>query len=367
MCSLKDGRIDRSPIDVAFLSLAVAGLVMLAALFPFLNALPCFAQGQFGERLRQRIQSRQRNQQGLSRGDVTNMQATSLVTAIDASTCKVAGLELAVWQPKASGTLPLVIFSHGFHGRNTQSEFLMRALAQAGYLVVAPNHKDALGAHALALHAEENSEAVSLHEITGEASEQRIEPGFSRRSQESFRQPLNWSEATYRNRRDDIAKLFSALRTDSRFEALIDWNRIALVGHSLGGYTVLGLAGAWPSWKLPGIKAVIAMSPYCQPYLAGGNLSSLDVPVMYQGGTRDFGITPFVKNAGGAFAKTGAPACFVEFDKMGHLGWTSFNRDTAQRDLIEQYCLAFLDQYLKDKSSAVLKTKVSGVSDLRSK
>ena len=27
------------------------------------------------------------------------------------------------------------------------------------------------------------------------------------------------------------------------------------IGHSLGGYTVLGLAGGWPSWKLPGIQS----------------------------------------------------------------------------------------------------------------
>ena len=32
-----------------------------------------------------------------------------------------------------------------------------------------------------------------------------------------------------------------------------------LAGHSLGGYTVLALAGAWPSWKLANVRAVLAL------------------------------------------------------------------------------------------------------------
>ncbi len=312
--------------------------------------LPVSAQGQFRERLLQRIQSRQNDSQtALSSRPQPAAQAVSVVAPSQASTAKIAGLDVAVWQPKGGGPFPLVIFSHGFHGRNTQSEFLMRAMAQAGYLVIAPNHRDAArtGSHG-------DSQASSR------ASSQSG-------SQESFRQPETWSDATYIDRRDDIAKLVSALHCDANFESLIDWKRVALAGHSLGGYTVLGLAGAWPSWKLPGVKAVVAMSPYCQPYLASGNLASLDLPVMYQGSIRDFGITPSVKKSAGAFAKTGAPAYFVEFDKMGHLGWTTFNHDKVKQDLITQYCLAFLDKYLNDQDSSVLKTKLPGVSDLRSK
>src|SRR5579872_3176388 len=57
----------------------------------------------------------------------------------------IAGRDVAVWKPEgaapASG-YPLILFSHGYTGCNTQSVFLMRALAHAGYLVLAPNHKD---------------------------------------------------------------------------------------------------------------------------------------------------------------------------------------------------------------------------------
>lgn len=350
MPSLKTTLVDHCPRVFSTLSLACTGLVVAAILISVSVVLPGSAQGQFRERLRQRIQSRQNDSQtALSSEPLPSAQAVSVVAPSQVSTAKIAGLDVAVWQPKGSGPFPLVIFSHGFHGRNTQSEFLMQAMAQAGYLVIAPNHRDA---------GRTGSPAGSP--ASSQASLQSS-------SQESFRHSENWSDATFIDRRDDIAKLLSALHCDAKFESLIDWKRIALAGHSLGGYTVLGLAGAWPSWKLPGVKAVIAMSPYCQPYLASGNLASLELPVMYQGGTLDFGITPSVKKPTGAFAKTGAPAYFVEFDKMGHLGWTTFNHDKVKQDLIRQYCLAFLDKYLNDQDSSVLKTKLPGVSDLRSK
>jgi len=66
--------------------------------------------------------------------------------AQEANHITVVGRDVAVWRP--SGTAPanghpLILFSHGFGGCNTQSVFLMQALAKAGYLVLAPNHRDA--------------------------------------------------------------------------------------------------------------------------------------------------------------------------------------------------------------------------------
>ena len=58
---------------------------------------------------------------------------------------------------------------------------------------------------------------------------------------------------------------FHGCATQSRFlMTAFDWKRCGLVGHSLGGYTLLGLGGAWPSWRFDGIKAVLALSPYVQ-------------------------------------------------------------------------------------------------------
>jgi dienelactone hydrolase len=249
--------------------------------------------------------------------------------------CRLAGLDLAVWKPEKAEKSPLVIFSHGFGGNSTQSAFLMRAMAKAGYLVIAPNHQDANG-----------------------AKETNMRPEIS------FAKNKEWSEKTYAGRRQDIVNLIEALHEDPAWDKQIDWSKLALCGHSLGGYTVLGLAGAWPSWKLDGVKAVIGLSPFVTPYTASGNLGSLNVPVMYQGGTRDWGITPFVKGPQGAFNQTGSPAYFINFSNFNHLTWSGFNQDPEKQDEIDYYCIAFLDKYLLGVDDTRLKKKLPDVTEL---
>jgi len=189
----------------------------------------------------------------------------------------IAGLDVVIWQPDETtpAALPIVVFSHGFHGCATQSRFLTTALASAGYLVVAPNHRDA---------------------TCNSGSARWID-----RPEQRFVEPETWDETSFRDRADDIIHLVAALKTTSAWRSRIDWQRFGLVGHSLGGYTVLGLGGAWPSWKLDGVKAVLALSPYVQLFLVRRTLAGLGAPVMYQGGTLDFGITPALHKAMGAY------------------------------------------------------------------
>lgn len=254
-----------------------------------------------------------------------------------AETTRLAGLDVSVWRPKNSHVpSPLVIFSHGFHGSSTQSTFLMRALADDGYLVIAPNHKDSM----------------------------RENPRMSM-ADAGFGKPDGWTDATFSDRRDDVIRLVRSLKTDPQWSKSIDWTRLALAGHSLGGYTVLGLAGAWPSWKLPDIKAVVAMSPYCAPFVQRGTLSALKVPVLYEGGTRDVGITPTVKRRGGAFDLTPAPAEYVEFEGAGHFAWTDLN--PKYQESIDYYSIAFLDKYVKGDRSTDRANRRSDVADMRSK
>jgi predicted dienelactone hydrolase len=256
---------------------------------------------------------------------------------------EIAGLKVNVWRSTGDrpGTVPLVIFSHGFHGSSTQSKFLMAALADDGYLVIAPNHRDAVRA--------------------GKMDE------FSFRPDVGFGKPDDWSDDTYRDRASDIQSLLVALKNDPKWNAMVDWERVTLAGHSLGGYTVLGLAGGWPSWKPEGvkIKAVLALSPYCTPFIRKQTLGKLETPVLYQGGTRDFGITPFVKRSGGAFDATSAPAYFVEFDGAGHFAWTDLKTD--HHPSIEHYSIAFLDKHLGRGNPDDLARKLADVSELKAK
>lgn len=234
----------------------------------------------------------------------------------------LAGLKVHVWAPdgEAMGPLPVILFSHGFHGCATQSRFLMRALADAGFLVFAPNHRDATCSG-------------------GDAH-------WTERSAVPFKDGGAWTAATYADRCEDMQRLVRAIGSDARYGPRADLAHIGLAGHSLGGYTVLGLAGAWPAWRLPHATAVLALSPYVQPFLIHDTLRGVDLPTMLQGGTLDFGITPTLHKSMGAYEELHAPKYYVEFRGASHFAWTDLGH--AAHDSIVAYSVAFMKRYVKD-------------------
>jgi predicted dienelactone hydrolase len=273
----------------------------------------------------------------------------------------IAGRDVAVWKPAGNAPdngFPVILFSHGYTGCNTQSIFLMEALAQAGYLVLAPSHADAQCRDANHKDGAAWYPGKMLDDL------QKAHP------QESFRDPDKWSDAIYKDRVADMeAVLDGVLREKSFLGVPVDSQRVGVSGHSLGGYTALGMAGAWPSWKDKRFKAVLALSPHCSPFVAKGTLGAMGVPVMYQGGTRDLGETPIVKRPNGAYDKSAAPKYYVEFDGAGHFAWTNINK--TYQEVIAQYSVAFFDRYLKpqpasDRLDALTKKPLpKGVSDVR--
>ena len=251
----------------------------------------------------------------------------------------LGGRDVVVWSPPSGGSArhAVLIFSHGFGGCATQSKFLTTALAAHGYWVFAPNHKDARCGGA------------------------RSGGG---RPDAPFREPEQWSDRSFIDRRDDVRAIQQALATSPDFASRVDLGRLGYIGHSLGGYTMVGLAGGWTSWKTPGVKAVLALSPYTEPFLVHGTLRGVSAPVMYQGGTLDVGITPSLRKPGGVYDASPEPKYFVDFSRAGHLAWTDL-RSSAHSE-INEYAIAFLDHYvLGTPATSGLTQTMSGVSELR--
>ncbi|HXQ37593.1 MAG TPA: prolyl oligopeptidase family serine peptidase, partial [Anaerolineales bacterium] len=99
---------------------------------------------------------------------------------------------------------PLVLLSHGTGGAAIQMMWLGHYLASRGYIVAAVNH----------------------HGNTA-AEPQRAPQGFL----------LYWERAK------DLTSVLNELLADSMFGPRIDRNRIGAAGFSLGGYTVISVAG----------------------------------------------------------------------------------------------------------------------------
>ena len=292
------------------------------------------ASGSSRESFRDRIRDRIAARRGDGAGD-----AGPLAKRENIETGTLGGVSVAIWRPKEAGPAPLVIFSHGLHGMAAQSTFLTQVLADHGYLVVAPNHAD------------------SARGMLSGAS--------SMRPQVPIGQVESWTDETYRDRRDDVVHVVEALKTDPAWKGKIDWSRFALAGHSMGGYTALGLAGAWPSWKLPGVRAVLGHSPYAAAFVKQKTMGGVHVPVMYMSGTRDLGILPSVSRPGGLYDQSTSPAYLIVFQGAGHFAFSDFPSDC--HDDIAAASLAFLDRYVKGDLSADPARRLPHMLEVKSK
>lgn len=254
--------------------------------------------------------------------------------------------------PERRQHYPLILFSHGWEGCGTQSVFLTEQLARAGYVVAAPDHRDA-----------------------GCSVDGRKLPRIHI-PQLAFTTPGRWQETSYDDRREDLEKTLDWMLQNAEFRSSIDASRIGAMGHSLGGYSVLGLAGAWKSWKDPRITAVLALSPYVKPFLLHQRLQNVDVPVMYEGARFDWSVTPSLRSSSGAYEQTESPKYYVELPGGSHFAWTNAAcfghrrvedclEKRASARLIVDYSVAFFDCYLKGRREGLERLDGAGLRAYR--
>jgi predicted dienelactone hydrolase len=242
------------------------------------------------------------------------------------------GLTYSEWLPKGFAAhhhdVPLILFSHGFGGCAQQSRTLTQALANAGYAVLAPNHKDK-GCE----HYTTGMAAGMWKMMTGQGPDK------------PFSHDAAWDASTEITRAQDLKALLDFALSHEPYKSAIDPARVGLMGHSLGGYAVLGLGGAWPEWRDPRFKAALALAPYSSPFMDKDTLGKIAIPVMYMNGTKDMLISP--ETVTKSYAMTSEPKYLVLLKGAGHFSFTQLSR--SYQATIAAYATSFFDRTLKEK------------------
>jgi predicted dienelactone hydrolase len=180
-----------------------------------------------------------------------------------------------LYLPAGTGPFPLVIHSHGLGGSREASTYILTAVAEAGYAVVAVQHAGSdsgLMMGAARPGDEAGVVAAGRAGMTAEAA---------------------------RGRYGDIPFALDQIASDPALKGRVDMGRIGMSGHSFGALSTLTAVGqrlpAMPddtSFQEPRIKAAIAYSPNKprgdDPRAADARIKT---PMLHFTGTED--KTPF--------------------------------------------------------------------------
>ena len=190
----------------------------------------------------------------------------------------------------APGRFPLVVFSHGSGGIRFQSWFEMEHLASHGFIVAAPDHTG----------------NTAVDAIFGSSTPFAV---------------------TARNRPLDVSLVITRMLERGQTEAdAFDHHllrrKIAVMGHSFGGFTAVAAAAGWADVPPdPRVKAIIPIAAATNSF-TDAQLSSITVPSLWLHGTSDITV-PIAQTARAWALQTASPRYRVDIRKAGHSSFTN--------------------------------------------
>ena len=269
-------------------------------------------------------------------------------------------------QPDQGGPYPLLVFSHGYAGSGLGALFMTEALASRGWIVVAPDHHDRFSAARIRAGAVTDVDGQGLRrhalEIAASGPEKRDE---------------------YSYRLDEMKAALDGILSHPTLGPLVDRRRIAIGGHSFGGFTALGLCGPLPERRDSRVKALLLFSTGAGGYLyREDELKAVKIPCMCFLGEAEReqkrGNKTMVELTRKIYACLSPPKYLVEVQGADHFSFNNRFSDTLgarrmsgseeQFQIIRRYSIAFLEKYLGAGDAAgVLMRQGPGLSDFRKK
>jgi predicted dienelactone hydrolase len=176
-------------------------------------------------------------------------------------------VSLALDGALAEGLFPLVVVSHGSGGSSLTHRYLATYLARHGFVVALPEHPG---------NNRSDNALAGTHTLLEDRPRQ-------------VRQVIDW------------------VHSDATLGGYLVPERVAVLGHSLGGYTALAVTGgrpyaaphetpdrlprAVPVTPDPRVRALVLLAPATPWFMAPGALQDVHVPVLIVSGEKD-GMAP---------------------------------------------------------------------------
>jgi predicted dienelactone hydrolase len=243
---------------------------------------------------------------------------------------------------------PLLVFSHGYGGSGLSSVFLTEPLAARGWIVAAPDHSDRYS-------------AVRIRTGRNKDLDRR---GFLHDAEKiANSDPDHRDEYLYRL--DEMKLVLDQMLGSGQFGKLIDRERIAVGGHSLGGFTALGLCGTIEERRDDRIKALLLFSTGAGGYLFRENeLGRVKIPSMYFLGEREKGQkrgkSTMEELSDRVYRNVAPPKYFLVVKGGNHFSFNNRFTDKPgsrflggseeQFEVIRRYSIAFLERHVLGKN-----------------